>query len=175
MNEHVSLGIGLNFQRVQADLTNAINYTAVVAQGLQQLVAAGQLAPSPVPSLLAANTSLEGSTKPSGDDSTWGYNVGILFTAPSETRIGLSYRSSMEYELDGSVHFVPPMSSNAVGNSIMAAASATNSRGRTGIGRPVVARQRDALVASITHARAGPAYRCGLDRLEQHPGGASAA
>lgn len=33
----------VNYQRIQAELTNAVNYTAVVAQGLQNLVSAGQL------------------------------------------------------------------------------------------------------------------------------------
>jgi long-chain fatty acid transport protein len=124
INERFSIGIGLNYQRAQAELTNAINYTAVVAQGLQQLVAAGQLSPAQATGVLAANGQLEGRTRLRGDDSTWGYNAGVLFTAPTGTRVGLSYRSSMDYQLDGSVRFAPPNSSNAIGNSIIAAASA---------------------------------------------------
>ncbi len=40
VSEQLSLGVGVNYQRIQAELTNAVNYTAVVAQGLQGLVAA---------------------------------------------------------------------------------------------------------------------------------------
>ena len=49
LNEYVSLGFGMNYQRLQAELTNSVNYTAAVAQGLQQLVAAGQLPAAAVP------------------------------------------------------------------------------------------------------------------------------
>ena len=124
INEHVSVGLGLNYQRVQAELTNAVNYSAVVAQGLQQLVASGQLAPALVPSLLAANAGLEGVTRLRGDDSAWGYNLGVMITLPGDVRVGLSYRSSIEYEIEGSVHFDEPTATNAVGGSIIAAAGA---------------------------------------------------
>jgi long-chain fatty acid transport protein len=124
INEHVSVGLGLNYQRVQAELTNAVNYSAVVAQGLQQLVAAGQLSPALVPALLAANAGLEGATRLRGDDSAWGYNAGVTVTLPGDVRIGLSYRSSMEYEIEGSVRFDEPAATNPIGGSIIASASA---------------------------------------------------
>jgi len=123
INDNLSVGLGLNYQKVQAELTNAVNYSAVVAQGLQQLVASGQLSPAIVPSLLAANAGLEGMTRLEGDDSAWGYNFGILVTLPGDVRVGLSYRSSIEYEIEGSVRFDEPSSPNAIGNSIITAAS----------------------------------------------------
>jgi long-chain fatty acid transport protein len=124
VNERFSIGVGLNYQRAQAELTNAVNYTAVVAQGIQQLVAAGQLSPAQVPALLAANAALEGSTRLRGDDSAWGYNVGLLFTASNGMRVGVSYRSPMDYELEGSVRFIAPGASNPIGASLIAVASA---------------------------------------------------
>jgi long-chain fatty acid transport protein len=41
VNDAFSIGVGVSYQRLEAELTNAVNYTAVVAQGVQQLVALG--------------------------------------------------------------------------------------------------------------------------------------
>jgi long-chain fatty acid transport protein len=124
-NESFSVGIGLNYQRAQAELTNAVNYSAVVAQGVQQLALAGQLSPALVPTLVAANAGLEGTTVLRGHDSAWGFNVGVLFVAPTETRIGLSYRSALDYEIEGSVRFTPPTATNPIGAGIIAATGAS--------------------------------------------------
>jgi long-chain fatty acid transport protein len=124
-SDSFSIGIGLNYQRAQAELTNAVNYTAVVAQGLQQLVAVGQLPPALVPSVLAANAGLEGTTILRGDDTAWGFNIGLLFIAPTGTRIGVSYRSALEYEIEGSVRFTQPTATNPIGAGIISAASAS--------------------------------------------------
>ena len=35
------------------------------------------------------------------DDSAWGFNVGVLASLGKDTRIGLAYRSSLEYDLTG--------------------------------------------------------------------------
>lgn len=123
LNDHITLGFGMNYQRVQAELTNAVNYTAVVAQGLQQLVAAGQLPAAAVPGLIAANSGLEGGTVVRGDDSEWGFNAGVLFEFSPNTRLGLSYRSSIKYEIEGSVKFAPATSGNPVGQQIISVAS----------------------------------------------------
>ena len=73
VNETFSLGVGLNFQRLEAELTNAV--------------------------VLGANT--EGRAKLKADDDTWGWNAGVLFQPSSSTRIGASYRSSLDYQLEG--------------------------------------------------------------------------
>lgn len=38
-----------------------------------------------------------------GDDGSWGWNAGVLFTPSPAMRIGLSYRSAIEHKLDGHV------------------------------------------------------------------------
>lgn len=40
-----------------------------------------------------------------GDDYGWGYNLGALWTLGDATRIGLAYRSEVEYTLEGTVGF----------------------------------------------------------------------
>lgn len=85
MNDYVSLGIGLSYQHITGDLSNAVNYSAAAGGGL--------------------GPNLEGVSSMTGSDSAWGYNFGVLFNVAPDTRIGLSYRSKIKYNLNGSVSF----------------------------------------------------------------------
>jgi long-chain fatty acid transport protein len=40
-----------------------------------------------------------------GDDQGWGYNLGMLWQASRDTRIGLAYRSEIDYTLEGTAAF----------------------------------------------------------------------
>jgi long-chain fatty acid transport protein len=124
VSNRISLGLGISYQRLDAELTNAVNYSAVVAQGVQQLVLLGQLSPTAAPAVIAANAGLEGHARVEGDDDAWGYNLGVLFDLSDQTSIGLSYRSAIEYEVRGDVGFAPPQPTNPIGGGIVAAASA---------------------------------------------------
>jgi len=73
VSDTVALGIGVNYQYAEAELTNAV--------------------------LLAPAT--EGRAGIDVDDEAWGWNVGAIFTLPSATRIGVSYRSKLDYTLTG--------------------------------------------------------------------------
>jgi long-chain fatty acid transport protein len=73
VNDMFSIGGGLNYQRLDVELTNSV--------------------------VLAANT--EGRAKLEADDDAWGWNVGALFMPTPATKIGVSYRSKMEYTLEG--------------------------------------------------------------------------
>lgn len=44
---------------------------------------------------------LEAATQLRLDDDSWGWNLGALFTIGTGTRIGITYRSSVEYDLSG--------------------------------------------------------------------------
>lgn len=73
INETVSFGFGLNFQRFEAELS--------------QMVPVG------------LGTSLEGTVE--GDDWGWGWNAGVLINLSPSTRVGISYRSKIDYDLEG--------------------------------------------------------------------------
>lgn len=150
LSKQLSLGVGVDYQRIQAELTNGVNYTAVVAQGLQGLVAAGQLPASAVPGLIAANAGLEGHTSVRGDDSSWGFNAGLLYEFSDDTRVGLSYRSTVDYTLEGSVRFRPATATNPVGAGIIASASAPGAALATGPAR-VDLKLPDIATASLYH------------------------
>lgn len=83
VSDSLSVGAGLNIQWVEATLTNR-----------QPLGAP----PAPVPLL-----------KIKGDDYGWGYNLGVLWQATPATRIGLSYRSEVDYTLDGTASTSDPV------------------------------------------------------------------
>ena len=123
VSDRFSIGVGVSYQRIDAELTNAVNYSAVVAQGVAQLVIAGQLPPGSAPAVIAANAGLEGHARVRGDDDGYGFNVGLLFDATDSLRLGLAYRSSIEYEVSGDIVFNAPGTANVLGASIISAAS----------------------------------------------------
>lgn len=101
VSDSVSLGAGLDLMTIDATLTKMTNYSAAIAQ------ATGNL-------LLLPN--LSGLSSMKGDDWGVGYNLGVLFEPAPDTRIGLSYRSRVRMELEGSVSFqnVPVTGNGAV-------------------------------------------------------------
>ena len=108
-------GAGANYQRIQATLTNAVNYTGALAQGYQQLAAAGQIPASAIPSLVGATAGLDSKAEITGDDAAWGWNVGAMYSINGDAnndngaaRIGFAYRSKIKYNVVGSVTFTNP-------------------------------------------------------------------
>jgi long-chain fatty acid transport protein len=76
VSEAVSLGLGVSYQTVSAEFTNAVNL--VLAEGSADI-------------------------KETGD--AWGYNVGAMFQLAPDTRLGISYRSAISHHLRGSAYF----------------------------------------------------------------------
>lgn len=124
VSPRVSLGLGVSLQRIDAELTNAVNYSAVVAQGVQKLVMDGDLPAEQAPGIIAANAGLEGHSVVKGDDEAWGFNVGVMWDVTDTTRIGLSYRSPIRYHMTGSVKFTEPVATNPYGAAIIAGVAA---------------------------------------------------
>lgn len=123
ISERISLGAGVDYQRLDAELTNDVNYSAVVAQGVQQLILGG-LPPATGAAVIAANAAKSGRARVRGDDDAWGFNVGALFDLSDSTRLGLSYRSSIDYTVDGTITFAAPAGADALSNAIIQLASA---------------------------------------------------
>ena len=88
LTDALSIGGGVNYQRLEAELTNAV--------------------------VLGPGT--EGDTKLEADDDGWGWNIGALFQVSPMTRIGVAYRSEIDYELEGNV-------TTTLGGSVVGAAS----------------------------------------------------
>jgi len=132
IGERISIGAGIDYQRLDAELTNDVNYSGVIAQGVQQLVLAGQLPPATGATVIAANVAQSGHARVRGDDDAWGFNVGVLFDLSDATRLGLSYRSSFDYTVEGTINFAAPTGREPVSSGIIAAASAPGAPLSTG-------------------------------------------
>jgi len=88
VNETVSVGAGLSYQHITGELSQAVNYSALLA-----------------PFISFTPPGLEGVSTVSGSDSKLGYNLGALINLDAQTRIGLAYRSKIKYNLTGTVSF----------------------------------------------------------------------
>ncbi len=95
VNDVLSIGIGVNFQRIDADLTNL-----VTNPGLAGSLASGRI---------------------KGDDTAWGWNAGLMWQVSDTTRLGAAYRSKMDYKLEGTARFT---GLNATGNIVATALNA---------------------------------------------------
>ncbi len=77
VNDNVSVGAGINYQTITGELTSAVN--------------------------LGVSGSEISTLK--GDDQAWGYNVGMLIKTGPQTRVGLAYRSRINFKLSGTITF----------------------------------------------------------------------
>src|SRR2546429_2825962 len=111
--KQLTVGAGVNWQRLKATLTKHVNYAGIfAAQGVGPLVASGQLPAAAAPVLIGSAFVLESDAKVTGNDSAWGWNVGVLWQASEQTRIGAAYRSKIKYDVSGQVNFTNPTASS---------------------------------------------------------------
>ncbi len=89
VSDMISLGAGLDYQHINGELSNAANYSALAySLGGNSLLG-------------AVGFNSNGISTVSGSDSAWGYNLGALFDISGQTRIGIAYRSRIDYNLSG--------------------------------------------------------------------------
>jgi long-chain fatty acid transport protein len=104
LGESLSLGAGVNYQRLQAELTQSVAYGGI-AYG-----AAGSLAgPAAAAGILAqlggpAGLAREGVGSVEGDSWAWGWNAGALLSL-GDASLAATYRSRVLHELDGDALF----------------------------------------------------------------------
>ncbi|MGH8128841.1 MAG: OmpP1/FadL family transporter [Gammaproteobacteria bacterium] len=91
-----SIGIGADFAKVSAKLTNQIDYGAVCYSELGPLTCNG-LGLSP--------QSHDGYFQIEGDDWAYGWNAGIAWQNHAGTTIGLAYRSRLFFNLSGTAEY----------------------------------------------------------------------
>jgi long-chain fatty acid transport protein len=121
VNEMVSVGAGANYQRVKGELSGVTNYSAAgyaagaAAGGAAALAGGATVGDATYLAVVAAGQAAglasagginsEGVSTLTGSDGAWGYNFGLLFNLSSQTRVGVAYRSSIKYNLNGSISF----------------------------------------------------------------------
>lgn len=112
----LSLAAGLNVQYMEGKLRRAVPYASVYAAGL--LNAAHQAAVGGAPGLalqlqqqaaqIFGDPSYDGSIAVDGKDWGLGFNLALLWEPTADTRVGLSYRSSVSHRLRGSADWTQP-------------------------------------------------------------------
>jgi len=85
LSDRASLGFGVNYQYGEIDLLSAVNYSGLTGG--------------------AIGIGVEGQNATSLDGDAWGFNIGALFDITSATRVGVHYRSSLDYSMKGSTSF----------------------------------------------------------------------
>jgi len=106
--DSLTIGAGANWQRLKATLTSKVNYAGGMATAAQAAAAGGLIPPSAVLPIIGAYTGSQSDVKVTGDDTAWGWDVGVLWEIDKATRIGATYRSSLKYTVQGSVNFSNP-------------------------------------------------------------------
>ncbi|UCV05332.1 OmpP1/FadL family transporter [Dechloromonas denitrificans] len=84
VNDVVSIGGGLNWQRIEADYRRLVS-----------VVGAAGGTTSPLKLTL--------------EDDSWGWNIGALFKVAPSTKVGVSYRSKIKYETTGKIDISGPL------------------------------------------------------------------
>ncbi|MCG8436408.1 MAG: outer membrane protein transport protein, partial [Gammaproteobacteria bacterium] len=90
-NDIFSIGFGINYQRMDVELSNAVDFGAVCF---------GNADPTTCTSLGLLPQSADGLAVVEGDSSEFGFNFGLL-VENANTRFGFSYRDSIEHNLSG--------------------------------------------------------------------------
>lgn len=95
MNDFWSIGMGLNIQYMEVELSNAVDYGAVCFSRQN---------PTTCSSLGLTPQSTDGNATITGDSVGYGVNIGLLAEG-EKTRFGIHYRSQVDHELEGKARF----------------------------------------------------------------------
>jgi long-chain fatty acid transport protein len=123
-----SVGVGVNYQYLDATLSQSVNYSGALLQ-------AGQIAGLPAGTLAAiaaATPGLDSKATIKADDSAWGWNIGAAWDLTPQVRLAASYRSELKFDVRGNVDFnnpaiaLPPGTPAAVAGAVTLLSGAVN-------------------------------------------------
>jgi len=96
-NDWLSLGFGVSWQRVEAEYVRKVGVGVV--------------------GVPAFNVFPNSQVKLTLDDDSWGWNAGALFKLAPQTKLGISYRSTIKYDTEGKIETSGPSAAlNAAGS-----------------------------------------------------------
>lgn len=112
VNDQWSLGAGLSISHIEAELDQAIDFGSI-----------GFLAG--IPGVQPSTPRYDGFSVLEGEAWGYGFNAGVIYSPQPGTRLGVSYRSQVEFDVDGEQKLdVPDFAVPLVGNSRTRDASA---------------------------------------------------
>lgn len=113
LSDQLSLGGGINMQRVSANIEQAIN-VAGYCSGADSLGLTGGNSCTDLGIGAPGSYSSDGYFKVKGHDTDYGFTVGALYEFNEATRVGINFRSKIEHTLQGSANFTIPANAEAV-------------------------------------------------------------
>ncbi|WP_404471702.1 outer membrane protein transport protein [Vreelandella venusta] len=84
-NDQWAVGVGITYNQVEGELRRQL------------------------PSEATFNPDADIDSRVDGDDEAWGYNLGVIYRPAPETTLGLTYRSKVDYTLDGNFSATDPL------------------------------------------------------------------
>lgn len=115
LNEVVSAGAGINYQKLDSELTQAIDFATICNAAGQSATCGGAAGYNP------DTNPLDGKASVVADGTAWGYNLGLLAQLKNDLRIGIAFRSRIEHSLSGSFEVARPVTGSAITNGAVAA------------------------------------------------------
>jgi long-chain fatty acid transport protein len=111
VNPQVALGLSLIAQKTKVDLSNAVDFGAVIAGAqIQQCIALGGDPATCPASVSVLPQSADGTARVQGDDWSYGSALGAEFKPTEQDRIGLSYHAKINHTISGTATFqLPPV------------------------------------------------------------------
>lgn len=103
VNDGLSAGAGVNYQSIEAELTQAVDFATLCTLGL----ALGIANTCGAPGFIHPGTPNDGKARVTATGHAWGYNAGLLAQL-GDTRVGLAYRSKMKQKLNGAFDITTP-------------------------------------------------------------------
>ncbi len=111
INPQVALGASIIAQKTTVDLSNAVDFGAIIASTqIEQCIALGG-DPATCPGTVSVfPQSADGMARVRGDDWSYGWQLGAEFKPTAQDRIGLSYRAKIDHTISGTAYFqLPPI------------------------------------------------------------------
>jgi long-chain fatty acid transport protein len=113
VTDALSLGAGVNYQRLDATLSQSVAYGGITLGAAAQTAAATGN-PAVVPGVMAllgtAGLAREGVSTMQGDSWSWGWNVGASLEIGQAAHLAASYRSAVQHDVEGEVEFADALS-----------------------------------------------------------------
>lgn len=114
VNDKLSVGFGVSVQYIEATLANKLDSAAICNGAPFAAACAG----AGLSTAAIGNAAFDSNQSLTGDDWSFGWNVGLLYDISNATRVGVAYRSNIEHNLTGSVDFTMNANLQAVLNAL---------------------------------------------------------
>lgn len=105
VNDKLSIGGGVNAQYIDVELSSAID-SAAACRGIAAAAGSAELGAqcaAAMPTIATPANDSKAVIK--GDDWSFNVNAGLLYKPTEQTKIGVSYRSEMKHELEGTAKY----------------------------------------------------------------------